>query len=339
MKDELLIKFLLKETSSEEEAYVKEWIAVDSNNKKKFEAFKLIWDTSEQIALENSIDENVAWQRFKLLRDKETGQAPSPYSEEEPIAKVEKLDPQYIRKPFRWMNIAASIVIGLSLLTGIYLYWIAPSHPYFSSIEFASGEEASNYTLPDGSTITLNKHSKVRYSEPLFAQKRTVKMSGEVFFDVQKDPNKHFEVTANDVTVRVLGTSFNVKSNDKTTEVIVETGLVQLSRNDVLIKLAPDEKAIARVDASGFEQKEQTDKLYDYYRSKVFKLDGTPLWRFVEVLNDVYKAKIVIENSAIASLPLTTTFDNDSLPGILNTLNKTLHLRTERNGNTITIKR
>lgn len=335
----MLIKFLLKETSPEEDLYVKEWIAVDSNNRKKFEAFKLIWDTSEQIALENTIDENVAWQRFKLLRDRETSQAPAPYFEEEPITKVEKLDPQHIRKSFRWVNIAASFLIGLSLLTGIYLYWIAPSHPYFSSIEFASGEGTSSYTLPDGSTITLNKHSKVSYSEPLFAQKRTVKMSGEVFFDVQKDANKPFEVAASDVTVRVLGTSFNVKSNHKITEVIVETGLVQLSRNDVLIKLAPDEKAIARANSNGFEQKKQTDKLYDYYRSKLFKLDGTPLWRFVEVLNEAYKTNITIENAATGSLPLTTTFDNDSLPGILQTVCESLHLRTEKKGNTITLKR
>lgn len=338
MKDELLIKFLLKETSPEEDVYVKEWIAGNGDNQKKFDQFKLLWDTSKQIASENAIDEELAWQRFKLLRDRKQKEA-NPEDQEESAADVRRLEPVHTKKTFKWLNVAASIVIGLSLMTGIYLYWIAPSHPYFSSIEFASGEKASNYTLPDGSTITLNKHSKVSYSEPLFAQKRTVKMSGEVFFDVQKDPNKHFEVTANDVTVRVLGTSFNVKSNNKMTEVIVETGLVQLSRNDVLIKLAPDEKAIARPNASGFEQEQQTDRLYDYYRSKLFKLDGTPLWRFVEVLNDAYKTKIVIENSAIASLPLTTTFDNDSLPEILNTVCMSLHLRTERRGNTITIKR
>jgi len=332
MKDELLIKFLLKEASPEEDQTVREWLTQDATNRKKMEHFKLIWESSEKLALQHPIDADQAWERFKLLREQ---------GESRLQADLENsIQPEINKKTsFGWFKVAASIAIGLGFMIGIYRYVVAPKHPYFSTIEIVSTDEPLRDTLPDGTTITLNKHSKIAYTENLFNRKRSVKMSGEAFFDVTGSASKPFEVAANDVAIKVLGTSFNIKSNEEETEVIVESGAVQVSRNDIVIQLRPDEKAIARSKEEGLEQKKQTDRLYDYYRSKVFKLDGVPLWRFVEVLNEVYQAHIVIENTAIASLPISTTFENDSLTTILNTICETLQLRTEKKGKTVTIKR
>ncbi|MEH6308439.1 FecR domain-containing protein [Olivibacter sp. CPCC 100613] len=334
MKDELLVKFLLKEASSEEDQYVQAWLAEDQANRKKFEQFKLIWDSSEQLAIQHPIDENLAWKRFQLLRDQRSEKKP-----EDAIHPIPNLQEYKTRRPTGWLNVAAGILMFMGLMTGIYLYVIAPKHPYLHSIKMTAKEQPLTKTLPDGTTVTLNRHAKLAYTENFFSGQRQVNMSGEVFFDVISDKKRPFSVTVKDLSIRVLGTSFNVKSNRKLTEVIVETGAVQVNREDVVIKLSPDEKAIAVAEQKGLKQEKQHDKLYDYYRSKMFKLDGTPLWRFVEVLNEVYQAHIVIENTAIAGLPITTTFDNDSLSGILNTLCKTLQLDMERTGKTILLKR
>lgn len=332
MNDELLVKFLLKEASPEEEGDIATWLAQDKANEKKMEHFKLIWESSKKLALQNPIDADLAWERFQVLR-KRREQRP-----QEPDDTIIDFVPQK-RISWGWLRIAASVTISMGILLGIYWYLIAPKHPYFNTIEIVSTGETLNETLPDGTKITLNKHSKVAYTEKLFGKTRAVKMSGEVFFDVTSIPDKPFEISVKDVAIKVLGTSFNIKSNAKGTEVIVETGAVQVSRDDIVIKLKPNEKVIARVEEKGLEQRKQTDHLYDYYRSKVFKLEGTPLWRFIEVLNDVYHTQIVIENTAIANLPINTTFENDSLKTILNTICETLQLRTEKKGRITTIKR
>lgn len=332
MNDELLIKFLLKEASPEEDQYVHDWLKQSHDNRKKLKQLKTIWDTSKELAQEYPVDEEAAWKRFSERKDRTQRLS-------EVVTPTKTISIPMRTTSIGWLKIAASIVITLGLLITVYWYTIAPKHPYFNTTEFATTTTTLTETLPDGTHVTLNKHSKIAYQERLFGSRRLVKMSGEVFFDVASDVSKPFEVQTKDIAVCVLGTSFNIKSNSEATEVIVETGAVQVSRNDVVIKLKPDEKAIARVGLATLEQEKQTDKLYDYYRSKRFKLDNTPLWRFVEVLNEVYPVKIIISDPAIGYLPINTTFDNDSLNNILGTLRDMLQVHIERNGKTITIKK
>ena len=65
-------------------------------------------------------------------------------------------------------------------------------------------------------------------------------------------------------------------------------------------------------------KKEQvTDKLYNYYRTKQFVCDDTPLWKLVEVVNEAYNSNILIGDPAIRNLTITTTFDNESLDQVL----------------------
>ncbi|GAA4794162.1 FecR domain-containing protein [Olivibacter ginsenosidimutans] len=343
MKDELLIKFLLKETSPEEDLEVHNWLKQSPDNTKKLAQFKIIWESSKTLALQHPIDEEAAWNRFKELRDQEVKQ-PLPNDNDEPPIKVDEPPIKVLATPktnttTQWLKVAASVIISFGLLLGIYWYTIAPKHPYFNTIEWVATTATLTDTLPDGTGITLNKHSKITFQEKLFGWKRQVKMTGEVFFDVASNASKPFEVQTDNLTIRVLGTSFNVRSNPKATEVIVETGAVQVSRDDVIVKLKPDEKAIARTGLTTIEQRKQTDKLYDYYRTKQFKLDNTPLWRFVEVLNEAYSVKIVIGDPAIGNLPISTIFDNDSLNTILDTLCSMLQLHVVKNGKTITIKK
>jgi len=320
MNDGLLIKFLLEETSIEETQLVKDWIAQNAANKQKFEQVELIWQTSKQLAHTHPLNEEEAWERFKERRSN--------------LPVTHRLKPTT-----NWIKIAASVVVILGITIGLYVTTIGPKHPYFHTIEWSSAHVPMTDTLPDGTIVTLNKHSKIAYRENPFTGKRQVSMEGEAFFMVHRNPSQSFEVRIKDVQVHVLGTSFNVKSDEDKTEVIVETGAVQVRRNDVIIQLKPDERAIAHVEEKGLEQQAQTDHLYDYYRTKVFKLNHTPLWRFVDLLSKVYGTNIVIENNDIVNLPITTTFANESLTVILQTLSESLQVKIEKKGRTIIIKK
>lgn len=64
--------------------------------------------------------------------------------------------------------------------------------------------------LPDGSLVTLNSNSAISYREK--EKGREVELAGEAYFDVKHDKRRPFFVTAAEVSVKVLGTSFNVKA-------------------------------------------------------------------------------------------------------------------------------
>ncbi|MGG7661706.1 FecR family protein [Dyadobacter sp. BHUBP1] len=89
------------------------------------------------------------------------------------------------------------------------------------------GKKPMQVSLPDGSEIRLMPNAAVSYA-PVFAHnhKREVFLSGEAFFEVQKDKANPFFVYANDLVTRVVGTSFTIKSSSERVEVIVRTGKV-----------------------------------------------------------------------------------------------------------------
>ena len=67
-------------------------------------------------------------------------------------------------------------------------------------------------TLPDGSNVWLNAGSSITYPTAFPGNTRQVKITGEVYFEVAKDKNKSFRVTAGDQEIEVLGTHFNINA-------------------------------------------------------------------------------------------------------------------------------
>ena len=104
--------------------------------------------------------------------------------------------------------------------------------------------------LPDGTTVWLNAGSKLYYDVNFTGPIRNVKLEGEAFFDVARDPKHPFIVHTSGIDIKVLGTIFNVKSypEDKTVETTLYRGSVKVFREDEAeekaIQLRPNEKLI-----------------------------------------------------------------------------------------------
>ncbi len=194
--------------------------------------------------------------------------------------------------------------------------------------------------LPDSSEVTLNRNTVISYRRNFKGNTRSVKLdSGEVFFNVRSDKSKPFVIEADDVTVKVLGTSFNVKHTKHITEVIVETGIVQVSVGNQLVELRAGEKILIKDKNTILRKEANEDQLYTYYRSRVFVADNTPLWRVVEILNEAYDANIIIENDQHRGLPLTTTlFKDESLDSNLNVITQTFKINAVKENGKIMLK-
>lgn len=317
ISDDLLVKFLLGEASTGEIEEVNNWLTLSEANRKYFENFALIWETSKKIELKSTANENEAWERFKQKTQTT-----------KPLGKTISFTPQ-----LKWFRVAA--VLLLLIGAGWTVSRVYESMQ-ITSVYAANG--VMNCTLPDGSTVTLNKSATLHYPKAFNGDTRTVKLEGEAFFNVTPDKSKPFIISTNDVKIRVVGTSFNVKSNDEKVEVIVETGIVNVAKNKNAVTLNPNEKAVVLNNSNKPVKQELTDELYNYYRTREFICNGTPLWRMVDVLNEVYNANIIIANPKIKDLPLTTTFHNETLDSILSVIAETLNVKVEHNGNEIIIK-
>ena len=174
------------------------------------------------------------------------------------------------RFPWRWISgIAASL-----LLIGGLLYTqnnpveklSGPSAEVVSEVETAHPIEFINqqprivqHTLPDGSTVWMRPAARITYPQSFEEKNRTVTFAGEGFFDIQKDRSRPFFIHSGEMTVRVLGTSFNVKAttDQKLFEIDVVTGSVEVTAPNREAKaqqliLKPNQQALFETETSRF---------------------------------------------------------------------------------------
>jgi ferric-dicitrate binding protein FerR (iron transport regulator) len=137
----------------------------------------------------------------------------------------------------------------------------------YQNIEVPYGSK-TKVELPDGSKVTLNSGSRLRYESNLGNDTRTVYLEGEAFFDVRKVENRPFYVNTSGIKIKVLGTSFNVKAypEEKTVETTLVTGKVEIfemnaSENKPIAVLLPRQKAIFEKEAGSISTKKEEDKL------------------------------------------------------------------------------
>ena len=88
----------------------------------------------------------------------------------------------------------------------------------------------AQFTLSDGTAVTLNAGSKLKYDNRFGIKDRIVQLEGEGYFKVAKDTKRPFIVKTSHLNVMALGTAFNVKaySDDKTIETTLVEGSVKI---------------------------------------------------------------------------------------------------------------
>ncbi|MFQ6600620.1 FecR family protein [Flavobacterium sp. C3NV] len=320
MNDDLLVKYLVGETNANENAAVEIWLKADKKNLSYYKGFKKIWEDSLLIAAENThVDEDAAWKRLhNRMHEKDV-----------PVHTLKK-------SSFQWLRIAASIVLISTLGWLGYSYFENKSAN--TLIQIHAANTTLNDTLPDGTTVTLNKNSSLSYTSKFKGKTRPVTLKGEAFFNVSPDKTKPFIITINDVTVQVVGTSFNVKNKNGKTTVDVETGIVKVSKNKDQVELRHGEKVVIADLQSQLLKSISKGKLYNYYRNKELVCDETPLQELVDALNEIYDVDIVIKKTALQKKPITTVFKDQSLDEILEVIQETFMIEIERKDNQIILE-
>lgn len=203
----------------------------------------------------------------------------------------------------RWSMAAASIVI----LCLTMFYYLSSSPPDQIIYQTAHGE-TKKVVLPDHSEITLNANSKLVWLEDETSNSRDVLLEGEAYCEVFHDENRPFHIRLSDVTITVLGTSFNVNSRGSESQVYLKSGSVNVqnnhqANNQVLLK----EGESAYFDPANKEVVKTSDQRYVNQAKWVEGLlvfKNVPFKEILQSLEDIYGFPIRLEDSSLAMRPM-----------------------------------
>lgn len=109
-----------------------------------------------------------------------------------------------------------------------------------SNVQVKTSNDYEAVELPDGSIALLNHNSSISYAK--IFEKRNIEQTGEVYYEVEKK-NTPFSVHTPNGEVTVLGTEFNVKSDEDDLEVEVESGSVEVKINNLVREIEEGQKA------------------------------------------------------------------------------------------------
>lgn len=306
---ELIARHISGETSPKEQQQLNTWMGLSEENRKFFEEYKTIWEKMDHVSPIAKLNLDAEWKKLESQLDNST-----------PVI-------------FMATRIAVAAVVVIAMMLGGF--YTSRNVGYHT---MATDTASKEITLPDCSTVTLNRNSSLRYPKKFKKDQRGISLEGEGFFEVKENRECPFVLTTKEVDIRVLGTSFNVnayETNEKI-EVIVKTGQVAVTRHGEVPKtviLKPGSKAIFNKSKEDLSLSSAIDKNYLAWKTKSFVFEDQTLKEVAAVLNKVYRSEISIPSDSLKTAKITTTFSEQSLEAILNVLAATLDIEVvEFNG-------
>jgi transmembrane sensor len=319
---ELIIKMLTNQAASEEYIMLDEWIRKSEENKKYFLRFRNIWMASSPI---------IKHDKSKTLKALETVHQKTGYSQSKEIQTHEiKGIPERSRSLLSYFKIASLWILLFGLGAVFSIFFIKPArflnlNPIVSVVA-PRGSKAMT-VLPDGTVVWLNAGSKIEYKMPVNELVREVRIEGEAYFHVSKDPEHPFTVNAGDLIIKAYGTQFNVKAYSEEKE--VETTLVEGSVS-VEIKDKPSNKTMLKPNDQAIYFKPTSERsgnflvtkgidpsLYTLWINDRLQIKGETLEDLAVILERKYDVTIHFDDNSLKDLRFTGIIENETIEQIL----------------------
>jgi ferric-dicitrate binding protein FerR (iron transport regulator) len=236
------------------------------------------------------------------------------------------------------LRIAAALIFAALLLVSGYEVFLNPSAKSNLLELSASTQVMNTCILPDGTLVSLNSNTKLRYPKKFGRSTREVTIEGEAFFEVKPNKDKPFIIHAGNAQIKVLGTSFNVNAypESKLVEVTVETGRVQfLNKNAKSVQtneliLIPGDKGTLIYESNSLKKTTNQNLNFLSWKSHNLIFKATSLNEVIQDLAKVYKVDIRIADPDLKNLLLTAHFNNYSLDFILEVIETTFKIETQK---------
>lgn len=312
---EHIIAYIEGRLSVEDREAIEYRITVSSELKKEVEDIRFILTTTETLESQKKIDTLRNWNQLSWrIKINKTG--------------------KHIR---RFISITAAVLFIPLLMISYFLFdhlnqW---QDQQVEQIEMTSAYGlVSKIILPDSSEVWLNSGSTIVYPKVFSGWRRTVRLSGEAYFNVASNRSNRFDViTPNGMIVSAYGTEFNVNAyeDDQLIETTLVKGNVEVGKDaeTVASVLVPGEQAIYNKE-TGDLNIEQANVL-----TKTAWKDGKMVFRRANLteiakrLSRRFNADIRLEGKELYDYEYSATFTNETLDEIIFLLGKTAPIRCE----------
>lgn len=179
--------------------------------------------------------------------------------------------------------------------------------------------------LADGSIVLLNKNSHLDYPAKFIGNTREVYLTGEAYFDIRHDPRHPFLVHAGQITTRVLGTAFNIKSEGRLIQVTVTRGRVKVSTPKKNLGIVLPNHQISYNETNHQSSKNILNaKITVLWKETDLVMDHMTLKEAATVLTERYGIKVMLDNEKIGGCRFSATFLNTT--GLEQVVNVLSHL-------------
>ena len=310
-RDEIYImigKQLSGELSEMEEQQFQKWLGDSPNNQNTYEVMKKSWEVESEVQIKA--------QQGRLF-DKiveEIG--------EDEFSKYEQAKVIPLR---RLMSYAAAVVF--LVISTMAIWSITQPTGISENVAMVTKSnpkgQKSTIHLPDGSKVVLNAGSSLSYPSAFAGNFREIILDGEAFFDVMKNPEQPFIVRSKNISVRALGTAFNVNAMRESIEVALTEGRVQVTRdNDTETALILNPGEMASIDPA---QNELIKSQFDINRVTAWT-DGRLVFQdasmqeVLDKLENWYGVDIETKNFHSLSWNYNGEFNNEHLSRVLMSL-------------------
>lgn len=296
----LIISYLTGEASARELLLISDWLREDKNNERVFMQIKEYWNADVSTTVNIDYDKVLSdvTSRIRKYKSKRT------------------LKTTYLRNA----GIAA-----MAACLALFIYMgIGKEAPPVEIYSLISGNSTSQFTLPDGSNIVLNKNSKLTYTSLFDTEKRDVSLEGEAWFEVTKSQEKPFKVELNGTSINVLGTVFTARNvtNEPTTAILLE-GSIRFEAPNQSVMLQPNQLLTYNKTSSNISITETNIETAIAWKENLIRYQSSTLGAVMAKLEESYHVTIDIKSDELRNEQVTGAFDaNLNLEQILDMVKK-----------------
>ena len=192
-------------------------------------------------------------------------------------------------------------------------------------------------TLSDGTRVWLNAETELKYPVAFVGEGREVMLKGEAYFEVAKNVSRPFVVKTEQLDIKVLGTSFNMKSYpSETQQVTLVQGKVEVRVGNYSRKLQPGEQL--NYSSEGPEIRNVDVKAYTAWKDRRFVFNDDLLEEVIHKLGRWYDVEFFLRDAEVRKIRFTGNLPKyRNLDQVLNKLELTTHIRFVQNGRAIEV--
>jgi ferric-dicitrate binding protein FerR (iron transport regulator) len=320
--NELITKYLSKESTPEENNALLEWVISSEDNKKEFITYCQYWYNTANKKEEAKIDSQKAFNSF-LNKTKDLNQ--------------EKTTSKETKKISLWQSISAVAAVAILTLGAFFLF-----NNQGSEIEMASFSNNKNtiseLALPDGSIVYLHKGATLEYPKAFASDNRTIEANGHFYIEVTPNKEAPFIINSEDISIEVLGTAFDVNTNQEESDVIVSHGKVLVSSGNQSVVLEKGERA--DYDVTGLLKSENNDINFLSWQTGILSFEATSLKQVFSDIERHYGCTINVTSEDIYSEKMTGTYQDYEIEDIITIISSTFpSLEFAQEGNIYTVSK